>query len=270
MALNQFPVCIVGAEYPMGHYLLTSLSNESLLVKGMRMDSSEKLPAMSGGRPFVILIPSEDTANIDAHIEYWLTHAQQLDAHVLLLSSLAIYGEYSEAPYDEAQPASEPSRIWQHIEELVAAYPNHIILRTGALLSFQQNDVGSQLLSALRQQSSLQVDDRQRFNPTPINDLADVILAVMRQVNCNDELYGVYNVAGVEACTAYEFAETLVAEAGQYEDFAEMTLEPVAGGWQPDMVAPMSDNTKLFHAFGIRPKAWRPSLSRLLKSYYQS
>src|SRR5690554_7865634 len=67
----------------------------------------------------------------------------------------------------------------------------------------------------------------------------------------------------------FQFADALFAEASHYEKLGEFEVKESEEGDKPDVWIPTSDNTKLFHSFGIKPKAWRKGLIRLVKRYYQ-
>lgn len=272
VASSSFQTFVIGANQPVGQFLSRSLSQQGLMYKSIALESRDKLPAMSAGRPFFVLTPSLlDVVDLE-HAEFWLERAQEMDACVILLSSMAVYryrAGMALAEDDEEFADSELAQQVVALEAKARQNERHVILRAGQSVSLQGEDFASQILARAREQQPLDMDMQRLFCPTPADDTADVILAMMRQLVCSDELFGTYHFSGVEAVSSFAFAEVLLAQAGQYEDFSEVKLGSQEGGMMPAVWTSESDNTRLFHTFGIQAKAWRQGVSRLLQKYYR-
>ena len=271
MTSSSFQTFVIGAEQPVGQYLARSLSGQGLMYKSIALESRDKLPVTPGGRPFFVIVPALQNDSID-HAAYWLERAREIDACVVLLSSLMVFPYRADSVVTEASTEfaeGELSQALLKLEEQARQSEQHVILRAGQLLSLQGDDFSSQLLAHARQQQQLDVDMQRLFDPTPADDVADVILAMIRQVVCSDDLFGTYHFSGVEPVSAYAFAEVILAQAGQFEDLSQLELKSQEGGMMPELWSVCSDNTLLFHTFGIKEKAWRQSVGRLLKRYYR-
>jgi len=225
------------------------------------------------GKPFFVLVPSLFHPDDYAHVPFWLEQAEEQDVPVVLLSSSAVFRARADAVYQENDEdyADHPLALdLLALEALTRNNRRHLILRIGQGFSLMADDFANRLLTAIRDEHSLSLDMQRKFSPTPADDIAEVILAMLKQAACSDDLWGTYHFCGVEPISSYAFAEALLAEAGQYENLSGVELKSQEGGLMPAVWAPVTDNTLLFHTFGIKPKAWRKGLSRLIRRYYRA
>ncbi|WP_419811759.1 sugar nucleotide-binding protein [Bacterioplanoides sp.] len=272
MSSSAFQTYVIGADQPVGQHLVRNLTSQGLMYQSIALESQDKLPASSSGQPFFVIIPSLTESLDPAQVEFWLERAREMDAGVIYLSSLALFGYRSDGTVkedDEQFAETEYAAQLQALEARVRDNERHVIVRSGQLLALQNDDFASQLLAKARVQEPMHVDMQRLFDPTLADDVADVLFAILRQLACSDDLFGTYHFSGVEAVSAFGFAEALMALASQYEDFSKAELGSQEGGMMPSPWAASSDNTRIFHTFGIKPKAWRQGLGRLLQKYYR-
>lgn len=272
MVNTSFQVFVIGANRPVGQFLTQNLSEQNYVYRGLSLDSHERINLLSSGRPFLVLVPSIFHPDDFAQVPFWLEQAAEHDIPVIMLSSLMVLDEGSEPAVSESMTALRQSPLAQDlyaIESMVRKNQRHLILRVGQGFSLMMHDFSHVVLTQLRETGSCTLDMQRRFSPTPVDDIADVLLAVLKQISCCDDLWGTYHFSGVEPVSAYAFAEALLAEAGQYEDFSNAELFSQAQGLIPEQWVPIGDNTKLFHTFGIKPKSWRKGLSRLVRRHYR-
>lgn len=269
--INRFQTYVVGANRPVGYFLGQMLANQDLPYTCFSFDSKEQLKAESGSKSFLVLLPSIEEKEDFQYIDFWLDQAQKLDMPVLLLSSLVVFPASQEAWQEEDQAYSEHllAQEFLTIEARARQNRRHIILRTGAVFSLMNKDFASRLFSTMRTKEELTLDSETLFNPTPADDAANVVLAMLKQANCMDSLWGTYHFNAVEPVASFQFAQALFAEVSHYEALGDNHLRSSETGENPNVWIPSGDNTKLFHSFGIKPKAWRKGLSRLVKRYYQ-
>lgn len=269
--INRFQTYVIGANRPVGQFLSRMLASQNLPYTSFSFDNKEKLSINNANKPFLVLLPSLEDKEDLQHISFWIEQAQQQDIPVLLLSSLVIYQASEEAWQEEDRAYSQHplAQEFLNIEAQVRENRRHLILRAGAVFSLMGKDFANQLFVAMRAKEKLVLDSQTLFNPTPADDVASVILAMLKQANCMDSLWGTYHFNAVEPVASYQFAQALFAEANHYEALGEITVQSSETGEKPSLWIPSSDNTKLFHSFGIKPKAWRKGLSRLVKRYYQ-
>lgn len=274
LAINPFYSFVIGAERPIGKHLIRSLAAENYLYKGLSIESRERLPMQASGQPFFVVTPSVFTASDFLEVDSWLELAEENDAPVLLVSSMLVFerdGENKVAETCESFSQNGLAATILAAEERVRQLRRHIILRVGQQFSVNSGDFAHALLTQLRQDHQLALDDVERFSPTPEDDIAAVILAMLKQADCSDDLWGTYHFNGVEPVTSYAFAEALLSEASQYEDLASVRLEIAESeGVKPSMVTAHADVSHLFHSFGIKQKPWRSGLSRLVRNYFRA
>lgn len=233
MNSNHFQTYVIGADAPIGQYLMQILNAQSLPCKGIGLESRDKLSSLSSGRPFFVIIPPPDFAVSQSDIEFWMARARDIDACTVLLSSTAVFRYQANVRYEENDDVyddTELAAMLRNQETLTAENPHHLILRTGQVFACQSNDFVSDILNQARQNKVLKLDMQRLFDPTPADDVADVLLAVMRQLHCSDDVYGTYHFSGADAVSAYSFAEAALAEAGQYEDFSHLVVGSEEGG----------------------------------------
>ncbi|WP_051219609.1 sugar nucleotide-binding protein [Oceanobacter kriegii] len=272
--MNSFYSYVIGADRPIGQHLIKALAAENYLYKGLAIESQERVTLQSSGQPFFIITPSLFAAADLNELENWLELAEDNDAAVVFVSSTAVY------PYEKDGRISEATEVFSEqaiakgllaAEARVRQTRRHLILRVGQQFSVSSGDFAHALLTQLRQDQSLSLDDQLPFSPTPEDDIASVLLAMLKQADCSDDLWGTYHFNGVEPVTSYAFAEALLSEASQYEDFTEVRLEIVAEeGVRPALMTANSEVEQLFHTFGIKKKPWRTGLSRLVRGYFRA
>lgn len=273
MSVSSFHALIVGANRPVGQFLTRSLAGQNVTYKGYGLEQRERVSVLAPGKPFLILVPSLFHSEDYAHIPFWLEQAKEEDIPVVMLSSLAVFRAKADIAWKEEDGDYADSEVAQDLlalEQLVSSHHRHLILRVGQGFSLMADDFANRLLSRIRDEQTLTVDMQRRFSPTPADDVAEVLIAMLKQASCSDELWGIYHFCGVEPVSSYAFAEALLAEAGQYENLANVALKSQEGESLPAIWVPSGDNTLLFYTFGIKPKAWRKGLSRLVRRYYRA
>ena len=179
---------------------------------------------------------------------------------------------YSEK--DEVSPLDARGRALWRIEQSVRSLcPRHVLLRFGWLLDDSRDGVLGRVLQRLEQSEPILLADDRRGNPTPVDDAARVILAVLKQLDCQAPLWGTYHYGGHEASTPLLVAQALLGEAGKYRDVTTANLTAVAHAACSDAAAEPQHGVlackKIFTTFGIKPRAWRTGLPSLLERYYR-
>ena len=275
MPISQFHAHVIGGDRPVGQYLARILAEQDVVYKTTSLSSRERplLQLQSQARPVFILTPSVFAADDLEGVPFWLELAREQDIPVMFLSTLAFLsapdGEGVNEDWKEFNE-DELSYKYQRLEGQARENPQHLIIRAGQIFSFSADDYSGQILNSIRHEPELALDMNRFFEPTPADDVADVVLAVLRQINCSDSLWGTYHFSGAESLSSYAFAEAMLSEAGQYEDLSDTTLLSQENQFLPQIWTPVSDHSRLFHTFGIKPKPWRQGLSRLVRQYYRA
>lgn len=260
---------IIGAEYPVGQ-CLAELANElALPYSSSRLDNREipVVPMGASATPLAIIAVAGEDESLSKHISDWIELLIDNDIPIVLLSSAKVF-TYNEVGSLENDPMTGDSRLIA-LEDKVRQQFRHLVLRVNQPFSLLAGDFAVQLLADARSSGCLKLDDLIRIAPTPVDDIAHIIHALLQQINCDESLWGTYHYCGVESTTEYAFAEVLLAEARQYEDLANVTLE-VLDDEECESSETILDSKLIKHTFGVQPKPWRQALTRLVRRYYRA
>lgn len=269
-AITFFKTYVVGNQQPVGASLVRLLEAQRLIYQDFDFSSLAELKQSSIASSFMVIAPSIYQLEQLRYLPGWLEQANRLNIPVIFVSSLAVFPEVKDKLWredDSQYDQTELAQAFLQAEQQVQVLKKHIILRAGLPLYLDNHDFASRFLQAVRSQENWQLNSQSSFSPTTSNDLAQTIMAVMQQVNCADGLWGTYHCAGVESVSAFQFGQALLEQARHYEDIPEVMISAAEeAGEKPKLWVPNGDNTKLFHVFGIRPKAWRQGLTRLYRA----
>lgn len=179
---------------------------------------------------------------------------------------------YSEK--DEVAPLDVRGQsLWQFEQSVRSLCPRHVLLRFGWLLDDSSDGLLGRFLKRLESGEAIRLADDRRGNPTPVDDAARVILAVLKQLDCQAPLWGTYHYGGHEASTPLLVGQALLAEASRYRQLTADVLQPAAHAACEDADDEPQHGVlackKIFNTFGIKPRAWRAGLPSLLERYYR-
>lgn len=260
---------IIGAEFPVGQCLASLASELALPYSSRRLDSREQptVPMGMSATPLAIIAVTGDDDSQAGHIAEWIDLLIEQDIPLVLLSSAKVF-DYNEVGSLENDEMTGDACLIA-LENQARKQLRHLIVRINQPFSLLTGDFAVQLLAKARSQDTLRLDNLIRIAPTPADDIAQVIHALLQQISCDESLWGTYHYCSVESTTEYGFAEVLLAEARQYEDLAHVSLTEL----DDDECQPTEtilDSKLIKHTFGIKPKPWRQALSRLMRRYYRA
>jgi dTDP-4-dehydrorhamnose reductase len=154
-----------------------------------------------------------------------------------------------------------------------AACPKHVLLRFGWLLDDSREGLLGRFLTRAEFDDEICLADDRRGNPTPVDDAARVLLAVIKQLDCQAPLWGTYHYGGHEATTSLALGQALLSEARSLHPLKVQDITPQAHAARPDAQDEPQNAVlackKILHTFGIKPRAWRAALPTLLDRYYR-
>ncbi|WXL26516.1 sugar nucleotide-binding protein [Ectopseudomonas mendocina] len=163
--------------------------------------------------------------------------------------------------------------LWRFEQSVRSICPRHILLRFGWLMDDSVDGVLGRFLTRAAESEPLLLADDRRGNPTPVDDAARVILAVLKQLDCDSPLWGTYHYGGHEATTVVALGQAVISEARNFRSNLLEEVCPQAHSAQPDAAEEPQHGVlackKIFHTFGIKPRAWRSGLPALLDRYYR-
>lgn len=145
--------------------------------------------------------------------------------------------------------------------------PKHIVLRCGPLIAASGDNLLTRVMRLLDEGRDLDCSD-DKLCPTPAGDIARVIVAMVLQLDCGADPWGVYNYCSSDATTLCEFSDAVLGLAGQYGRIrtGSVSLHRIAGGERHVVL----NCRAILCAFGIQQRPWRNALPALVAEYCRS
>lgn len=207
--------------------------------------------------------------------------AEALQVPLLQLSDYQVYSGMSDKPYREddephAQTLYGVTR-WQGELSVQRFTHRFVILRVGTIFCTQGRNVLSVLMDQWKHGMARELSTTLQFSPTPTTDVARVIYAILQQLECDANVWGIYHYCSADVATPYDFAEVLLAARTQFHGVDnEIRIKPVQGNYpkvrhKSRQAAAIPVNTvlsceKILNTFGIRQRPWRGELTRLVQN----
>lgn len=197
----------------------------------------------------------------------------QYKAALMHISSWRVFNGMKQDMYtvkDTPNPSGAlGNSFWQGEQQIREHCPHHVILRLSWVISARGRNRLTGILDSLANSKPVKASANNRGRPTLANDIARVIIAIMRQINCNANIWETYHYNATETIDEVSFAEVILAEASRYRDFppnpSELFPKPCNSG---KTVNACLDATHLRNTFGIHAKPWRSSVARLIRNIY--
>jgi dTDP-4-dehydrorhamnose reductase len=200
----------------------------------------------------------------------------QLSIPLLHLSSDFVFDGHYASGYSEEDPVSPLGVFgrskWEGEEAVRRLQPQHLILRVSWVFSARGDNFLLRTLEQARHETIIEAVDDRRGCPTSAEDVARVIVAILRQLTCGIEVWGTYHYGGAEITSRYGFCEAILAAARQYEALAVQELRAVSAVDFPTAAQRPASSVlkcrKLLSTFGIRQRPWRGELQRVIRELY--
>lgn len=211
-------------------------------------------------------------------VERLATHCGHRKIILLQPSSYSVFDGARATAYtekDQPHPLSPIGETLLRIEERVRHNCiRHVILRLGWLIDEMPEGRVDRFLEWAQRAGEICLADDRRGNPTPVDDAARVIFAILKQLDCQAPLWGTFHYGGMEAMTALGLGQAILNEARQYRPVLD--IEPVAKAHtaledaRNEPLQGVMDCRKIFLTFGIKPRPWRACLPVVLDRYYRN
>lgn len=204
---------------------------------------------------------------INAEGAYSLAKACKKHNVVLLhISTDYVFDGMAKTPYQEQDPTN-PLNVYgasklkgeQHI---VDTWNKHFIIRTSWLYSqYGQNFLNSMLQFA-KQKKALTITTQQKGTPTNANELAQVLVTIIKTGNAR---YGVYHFSNQGEATWYDFAKAIFKATGEIDTVNLAKTEHYATFAKRPSYSVLNCN-KLKDTLGITYRNWEDSLKQIINS----
>lgn len=204
---------------------------------------------------------------INAEGAYSLAKACKKHNVVLLhISTDYVFDGMAKTPYQEQDPTN-PLNVYgasklkgeQHIGD---TWNKHFIIRTSWLYSqYGQNFLNSMLQFA-KQKKALTITTQQKGTPTNANDLAQMLVTIIKTGNAR---YGVYHFSNQGEATWYDFAKAIFKATGEIDTVNLAKTEHYATFAKRPSYSVLNCN-KLKDTLGITYRNWEDSLKQIINS----
>lgn len=200
-----------------------------------------------------------------------------LNLPLLQHSSSFVFDGLKLHPYveeDSANPVCRYGRSkWYGERAIRDALPAHVILRTDWVFSEQSLGFFQKHIDNCKAQKGKLEILNHRFSPTPAADVARVLLAIARQIDCIADVWGTYHYCAQQPMSQEAFVEQFLQEAARYDE----ELAPLVSKLQmsklpvqlPYIANSVVNGQKLFETFGIKARSRAAAINALLKHLYQ-
>jgi len=204
---------------------------------------------------------------INAEGAYSLAKACKKHNVVLLhISTDYVFDGMAKTPYQEQDPTN-PLNVYgasklkgeQHIGD---TWNKHFIIRTSWLYSQYGHNFLNSMLQFAKQKKALTITTQQKGTPTNANDLAQVLVTIIKTGNAR---YGVYHFSNQGEATSYDFAQAIFKETGEIDNVNLAKTEHYATFAKRPSYSVLNCN-KLKDTLGITYRNWEDSLKQIINS----
>lgn len=198
-----------------------------------------------------------------------------LEIPLIHFSSYKVFGIDNKSSHSEKDipaPASEAGQAFFAAEQAIEhSTSKAIILRLGWIIASYGNNHLTRILDAIQHQQAITLNSRLRGAPTLLSDAVRVAVAIVKQISCGAENWGVMHYCSGDALDEAEFGEQLVQLLAQQQllkQDANFTLVDAAPVGEP--ISAVLGCRRIRDAFGIQARPWRPSLLPLVKQWFHN
>ena len=203
---------------------------------------------------------------INAEGAYNLVKAcKKYNVVLLHISTDYVFDGMAKTPYQEQDPTN-PLNVYgasklkgeQHIGD---TWNKHFIIRTSWLYSQYGHNFLNSMLEFAEQKKALAITTQQTGTPTNANDLAQVLVTIIKTGNAR---YGVYHFSNQGEATWYDFAEAIFKATGEIDTVDLAKTEHYATFAKRPVYSVLNCN-KLKVTLGTQYKNWEDSLIHLIQ-----
>jgi dTDP-4-dehydrorhamnose reductase len=200
-----------------------------------------------------------------------------LNIPLVHLSSAYVFNGDKKLGYSE-QDATKPVGVYGATslsgeQAICGVLEKHIIVRTGWIFGQGQDELIRRWIAEARAAEGAVSVSRRKFSPTPVEDVARVLMAIALQVDCHANVWGIYHYCGLETKRESEFVQQVLKLAAQHDESVYKLLDHLSLNLlradPPEIANTTLATKKIFDTFGIKQRSWNGSLQNLIKSFYK-
>lgn len=207
-----------------------------------------------------VAISKERVTQLTQACSILLKVAKKLKIPLIHHSSVAVFDGSNAKPYlekDACAPKNPLGKLALNLEKKVAKYEQHIILRTEGIFDVETVFFDQCIKEFKAHQGKLDLLD-QRCSPTPVADVARVILAINNQLACNASPWGVHQYCALQATHRHTFIEDFLTKAAELDKSLAAILPNLEISTQESSKAQLDNSVvdcqKIMASFGIKQR----------------
>ena len=204
---------------------------------------------------------------INAEGAYNLAKAcKKYNVVLLHISTDYVFDGMAKTPYQEQDPTN-PLNVYgasklkgeQHIGD---TWNKHFIIRTSWLYSQYGHNFLNSMLDFAKQKKALTITTQQKGTPTNANELAQVLVTIIKTGNAR---YGVYHFSNQGEATWYDFAEAIFKATGEI-DTVDLAKTEHYATFAKRPAYSVLNCSKLKDTLDITYRNWEDSLKQIINS----
>ncbi|MFQ5544427.1 MAG: dTDP-4-dehydrorhamnose reductase [Acidiferrobacterales bacterium] len=285
-------ILVVGALGQVGHALVASATNlglQVLAVDHKQLDITKSTAVQDYVRaqtPDIVINAAAYTAVDKAETEP--QQALAVNAHgpgnlaaaclqqqipLIQLSTDYVFDGTLGRPYCE-DDAAAPLNVygkskWQGERAVRQVTDQHIIMRVSGVFGPHGSNFVKTILRLAGERDQLRVVADQATCPTSAQDIADVIISMVRRIADTDPVpWGTYHYCGTPATTWYGFASAILEIASQQQSLMAKTVTAITTEEFPTAARrpanSVLDCSRLEQALNIQRHSWKESLPAVI------
>ncbi len=197
------------------------------------------------------------------------------DIPFLHFSSYRVFGAASDqGPLDESrmpEPADDYGRHLLALESKAATVRKHLILRVSWVFGGDVENICATLIPQLLRGAPVYVSDHDFGCPVSLPYVAGVVRALMQQILCGADNWGVFHLRSSDRCSEAEFCDVVVrilsGELGY--DVSMPSVAPQGDSRRLLQGSAELSGDRITRNFGIQRASWRKRLKVIVQNYVE-
>lgn len=192
-------------------------------------------------------------------------------------SSAAVFDGTNPKPYLESETAQANNPLGKlalSLEKKIVKHKQHVILRSEGIFSPANPVFFLSCINFCKQQAGKLTLLDQRCSPTSADDVARVLLAINKQLDCDAQTWGIFHYCALQATHRHTFVEKFLGEAAKYDEALKSSLEHLDISTQQSTKTQLENSVldchKIMSSFGIKQRSREAALKELIASLYRS
>jgi dTDP-4-dehydrorhamnose reductase len=263
-----FKIVLTEVSSPFAKALLRELEHHTFSVVLPGSACAVGQPAAEPG----VLVDTRAYAGLE--VEHEIDTLHDCDLPIIHISSGEVFqgtGTAGAGFLEQDAPNATSPRALALIEAeaRALAHSKTLILRLPLLVDLQAEDWFNALLERLSSEPVVSVSETTRLDPVCVKEACRVVIAVVQQIACGAENWGVMHLRSAEPCFEAEFADHLVRQLKKDAwPAAHLDVRKGPSVWSGAMS--VLAGRRLTDTFGVQMRSWRLGVKALLQRWMDS